>query len=403
MSEYKTLRLWLEKELRNLEVLDPVLFESNGAKPISPRAESLRLARECDIYIGIFGANDSEMTKQEFIEAYNTGKPCFVYDETVPNRDLKLSIFIKDEVIDKVTYGPWTSEPELLQKVKTNLLDYITHLAPTGLNVKKPIEQTASKGGATCPTVTITPSVGGVGSDIHISGTGFQPQEQLQLFIGQEKLASKIFRSDDGGYVTWVKTPNLSCGNYVLKVQSNNGTAAASVFKIIQSINLKPSFASKGATPVLSGSGFAGESYITVRFSGKVLPFKKAIVTTNRGDFSTPISIPKEVIPGTYTIDVRDAIGNGVMVIFTIVTPVISVSPTAGRTGATVQITGTGFNSDSILQISLSGYVTTLRTTDEGIFSGSITIPKDITPAYHKIIVSDEAGNIAAATLQIVT
>jgi hypothetical protein len=83
-----------------------VLFESNGAKPHSPRDESLRMARECDIYIGIFGANYSEITKQEFLEANNTGKPCFIYSETVTNRDPKLSVFIKDDLSEKVTYQP---------------------------------------------------------------------------------------------------------------------------------------------------------------------------------------------------------------------------------------------------------------------------------------------------------
>jgi hypothetical protein len=298
-----------------------------------------------------------------------------------------------------------TSEIELLQMAKTDLLDHITHLAHTGLNVKKPIEKTASKGGTTCPNITITPSVGGVGNDILISGTGFQPQEQLQLFIGQEKMPSKIFRSEDGGYVTWVKTPNMSYGTYILSILSNTGNSAASVFKINQSINVRPSFGNKWTLPILSGSGFASESPITVYFHGTVLPFERTIITTKRGEFSTPISIPKETIPGDHTIDVRDGRGNGVLMIFKIIAPVISVSSIAGRDGIIAQITGTGFNSESLLKIFLSDCrinIPVLRTTVAGTFNSQITLHDGLAPGYHTISVSDEAGNTASATLPVV-
>lgn len=402
--EFRTLRLWLAREL-NLEVLEPVLFELKGAKPDSPIKESLRLARESDIYLGIFGRDYSDVTIQEFNEAYHAGIPCYIYIANLLGRDPKLDAFLNEEVSKKVIYHQWASETDLIQTVKSDLLEHITTLARTGLSIKKPIQQMTTTERGTAPTITAIPPTGEVGSDIFISGTGFQPQEQLELFIGQEKLEPKLFWSSDGGYVTWVRTPFMRCGFYELKVQNRNGKSAKTFFSILPLINLKPSVAVKGATSVLSGSGFDAESPITIRFDGAVLPLKEPILTTKRGELSARITIPREIIPGRHTILVSDRQHTTATATFTLVAPVISVSPTASCTDANLVLTGTSFNPESMLQISISDRkisIPLIRTTVEGTFTVVITIHKGLPHGNHIIRVSDENGNTALATFEVV-
>jgi len=80
----------------------PLGFEDFGAQNKSSRNACLDGVRECDVYIGIFGArygwitpSDLSATEEEFKEAVETGKRRLIFVEEVPSREEKQEAFVR--------------------------------------------------------------------------------------------------------------------------------------------------------------------------------------------------------------------------------------------------------------------------------------------------------------------
>ena len=75
--------------------LEAVRAETLGSQPVSSRQACLEMARQCDIYLGIYGArygwvppgDQVSVTEMEFQEARKRGKDILVYVKDVPERE----------------------------------------------------------------------------------------------------------------------------------------------------------------------------------------------------------------------------------------------------------------------------------------------------------------------------
>jgi len=94
MTDLQAERQAVEQAIADLR-LEAVRAETLGSQPMSSRQACLEMARQCDIYLGIYGArygwvppgDQVSVTEMEFQEARKRGKDILVYIKEVPQRE----------------------------------------------------------------------------------------------------------------------------------------------------------------------------------------------------------------------------------------------------------------------------------------------------------------------------
>jgi hypothetical protein len=109
--------------------LTPVLFEVWGARDLPIREAYLSELRSSDVYLGLFGAEWSDPTEEEFVEASKMRIPRLVYVRAVRDqvREVKLRNFIRDisNPQQGLTYKNFSSLSQLKMQVHDDLVDYL--------------------------------------------------------------------------------------------------------------------------------------------------------------------------------------------------------------------------------------------------------------------------------------
>src|SRR5712692_4148734 len=97
-SEFQGDRMILAKRISRIPFLSCKPLEIRGASPIDAIQASVLGARNCDIYVGIFGRRYSIITVKEYNEAKTKFKPPFIYVKKVNTRDKKPNFFLNNRV-----------------------------------------------------------------------------------------------------------------------------------------------------------------------------------------------------------------------------------------------------------------------------------------------------------------
>src|SRR5207245_2845739 len=239
----------------------------------------------------------------------------------------------------------------------------------------------------------------------------------------------KIYRSISSGTETLLTTvgnvtsytnTGLASGHtYFYKVaavngigtspQSNEASAAPST-TATQAISLNPLTGPAGTTVTVTGTNFSSNSAITaVTYDGTTVITNPAIIQTDSsGGFSATFGVPSPSNPGSHTVNARDASSNSASAQFTVTTPIISLNPTSGPTGTTVNISGNNFIANSVVTISYDGSPIatnpgTITANSTGGFTGSIIVPSSSIAGLHTVNEQDTSSNSASAQFTIST
>jgi hypothetical protein len=81
----------------------------------------LKGVESCDIYVGIFGNEYSEITLKEYRKAVQLGKPRLTYVRKTEKRDAKLAEFIREELSDQLKYHEFENDQMLVKQVRKDL------------------------------------------------------------------------------------------------------------------------------------------------------------------------------------------------------------------------------------------------------------------------------------------
>lgn len=123
MTDLQAERQAVEQAIADLR-LETVRAETLGSQPMSSRQACLEMARQCDIYLGIYGArygwvppgDHVSVTEMEFQEAREQGKDILVYVKDVQEREEAQVEFLRRvEDFDKGLFRrPYFTTPEQL-------------------------------------------------------------------------------------------------------------------------------------------------------------------------------------------------------------------------------------------------------------------------------------------------
>ena len=286
---------------------------------------------------------------------------------------------------------------------------YTNNGSPTGLwqLVEQPPVITETPATANGASITLSPIAGPVGTSVAVSGLGFVANSTITLSfdgLNQTTSPTSIVSSSTGGFTATFTIPESTAGIHtVLATDGTNSLAV--IFSVTSSISLYPQTGVIGSTVSVSGSGFAANSLITIKFDGTNQNTSPAVITTgSNGSFSATFVFPTSAI-GSHTVASVDASSNSASAAFTVIPPSITLVPTSGLQGSSVTVSGSNFLPNSTVTLTFAGAsVATspypIIVSGAGSFSASFTVPSS-SPGGKTVTATDASNNSASATYTV--
>lgn len=139
-KEFEEERKKLSKIISEIPFVECTPLEERGADTRGVVEASVRAARDCDIYVGIFGREYSETTIKEYNEAVKQRKQCLTYVKKVKERDERLTEFIEEDLKNRFKFHPFRGKKALYERVEKDLRKLVFEILQEGL-----AERTKSK------------------------------------------------------------------------------------------------------------------------------------------------------------------------------------------------------------------------------------------------------------------
>src|SRR5256712_200336 len=236
--------------------------------------------------------------------------------------------------------------------------------------------------------------------------TGFTPVDFTLNSGVQYTLTARGF----GSYIFdhWLDTGS-TVNPRTISIKTN--TQLTPVYRIA-TISLSPQIGPAGTIITVTGKNFASNSAVTILYDNNTITTEPATVTTDStGSFTGSITVPSSSGAGPHTVKATDASNHPASAQFSVMTtPVatISLNPTSGPTGTTVNISGSNFAANSGITISYDNSTIATNpviiTTDStGSFAGSITVPTSSGAGTHTVKAADASSNSASASFTVTT
>jgi len=193
---------------------------------------------------------------------------------------------------------------------------------------------------------------------------------------------------------------------YVLAEVPYDTTAGADAFDdftVMPQITASVSTANVGDTVTVDGTGFAASlssTGVTILFDGVS---KGTIATTTSGTFDDFTFTVPACVEGPHTIKAQETSATGNYDTDSInIDPDIAINPTSGAVGATVTVTGDGFDDNSTITIYFDGVSQTTTTSDTNgtLTSKTFTVP-EASRGTHTVKAQDVIGNYDTATFTV--
>ena len=239
-------------------------------------------------------------------------------------------------------------------------------------------------------SISITPTKAAVGSEVTITGKGFNANESgIQVLYDGNPVKTGISASGKGSWETTFKVPPSVRGNH--KVTAQGTTPASEVgeltLAVIPSISINPASGSVGTVVSIAGTGFtSGETNIRVTYDG--ITTKSGIAADATGSWQSSFSVPASA-RGSHDIGAVGAVtpAEEVSPVSFTVSPVIKVEPASGYLGDAIYVgdslwvNGIGFEAnESGIRVTFDGsqLASNIIADAKGSWSTKIMVPPTV-------------------------
>jgi hypothetical protein len=250
-----------------------------------------------------------------------------------------------------------------------------------------------------------------MGTAVTVSGSNFVSGKAITIKLDGKTIdtvPTNLKSSNYGTFSAAVNIPFMIAGKHTISATDGVLIASETIDVIeLGSITLTPTYGLPSTSVTVTGSGFSENSQITIILDSKrLITTPESIIADASGKFSTVITIPIDAVGGTSIIRATDDSARTGSATFNI-TPlgIIKLSSNSGSAGTIVNISGSGFNPNSIVTVKLDSRIIatqgTVTTTSSGAFSSAIAIPKGMGIGSHTLTVTDQLGRPSFATFSI--
>jgi hypothetical protein len=265
------------------------------------------------------------------------------------------------------------------------------------------------------PTVTTSVTSAVVGTNVTVTVVGIQTVSAATLGItnllgeGANTFGSTTVPAtgpNSYNLTTWFIVPSITGGAYTMLL-GDGVRSAFTTFTVVPSIMLSPTTGIlKGTTVSITGTGFgtAGTAF-NVTVNGALVAIATGTGTTGSGGtVSTSFVVPLTSTANN-TVKVTDISGNTATSVYAVTPPSITLTPTSGPTGTTVEIIGNAFTPSSAIVVEVgTSIVSTVPSTagpnSAGAFLVFVTIPTGLS-GNQTVTVIDSSNNVATAVFTV--
>ena len=106
--------------------LTPIMFEDFDPTRKKLKNIYLKMLEKSDIYLGIFGKNDSKPVRTEFERAEVENKEIKIFIKKVGKRDDRLNKFIGELEKKNILYTTFNNTEDLKEKIKNSLISTLS-------------------------------------------------------------------------------------------------------------------------------------------------------------------------------------------------------------------------------------------------------------------------------------
>ena len=258
------------------------------------------------------------------------------------------------------------------------------------------------------PSITVTPTEGGSGAVVNISGRGFNVGADKAVTIKMNvtttvvtvKQVADIKTKADGTFSGQFVVPSLTKQvKYTVNATAVNlfGTAT---FKVTgeTKITLTPTSGAPEESVTIEGINFTAIADTTVTIDFGSLTGYATLKTNSTGGFKGTIVVPSLTPSATpYTVKAKDAKDLSATAGFRVAMVTLAFSPTKGATGVKVLVIGGGFTPSKAFNVTIDGKLMAVNGT--GTLDGTGTIPAShtvylptISTGVKKLTVMDSEG-----------
>ncbi len=227
------------------------------------------------------------------------------------------------------------------------------------------------------PNLVVKPTNGGVGTQVSVSGTGFNSAESsIQVTYDGIQVRTALVADSSGSWNTTFTIPSSTKGNHIIDASGAN-TAGSSIpdviFSVSPGITIQPNSVNVSDEIKVNGTGFASnESAIQVLLDN--VQIKGDITADASGQWAFSFTMP-ESVNGSHTLDANGSTTSLVDVTdaVLVVKAKLVIRPTAGNASEKITITGTGFSKSKEISLTYGGKAVPLDLTSDAYGSFSIS------------------------------
>jgi hypothetical protein len=256
------------------------------------------------------------------------------------------------------------------------------------------------------PTMTVTPTAGGVGTVVTVKGSGFAASEgSIKITFDGKDAKTGLSADASGTWSTTITIPSSYSGNHVMDAGGAT-TAASSVadvnFSVAPGITIDKDSITAGDSITVTGSGFAqNESNIFVTIDG--VDKSNRLTADDTGNWNTTLTVTG-VAGGSHTVSAHGSSTSISSVTFKTlsVQSKIVLSPATGYIGDTVTVTGSGFTVSKTagLAFGATSLTSDIAVDTTGTISTTFKVPKGKSGPI-KVTVTDTNNIAATATFTV--
>ena len=263
---------------------------------------------------------------------------------------------------------------------------------------------------------TLSPSTGAVGTTVTVTGSISNPLSSYYIYWDDQYVTKGTSEAAPLNAVnkTFPVPPSAKGIHTVILVEvpdPNDPSKDSEIFTVTPAISLSLLEGTVGSTVTVSGTGFAtSEDEIEVLYdSAKVITNKSA---NTKGSWEATFVVPTSK-RGAHTVDAsgENTTSTEVTDLNFTVTPKISLEPTAGGTGTSVKVSGSGFaagETNIYVTYDTTQVITNKSANTEGSWEATFVVPTSkrgshVVDAYGATTLADDVPNVTFTISPAVT
>jgi hypothetical protein len=141
------------------------------------------------------------------------------------------------------------------------------------------------------PSLTINPSIGGVGDKVDISGTGYTSNTEIGVTLYGKKVAFAQV-SERGFFNATFYVPVIKAGTYAIEIDDSSKNRKWIDFTVDSKITLSKPTGEVGLKLTVNGTGFAVGGFVTIKYDAEEI---SQVMADSNGSFSSSFNVPISV------------------------------------------------------------------------------------------------------------